>query len=101
MFNVFDLAWVEFRGMSVITAIFFVGCFSTVVAVFWWTRKEFDYVYTKISNHAISLNANKEELSQLNTQLAVIRTIVENTENSVNRLDNSISNLAEKMYKNK
>ena len=99
MFNILDVVWVEFRGMSVITAIFFTGCFGTIAAIFWWIRKEFDYVYTKISNHALALTTHNEELSQVKTQLAVIQTIVENTDNSVNRLDGSINRLSEKIYK--
>ena len=90
MFNVIDLLWLEQRGMSIITSIFFLGTFVTFVAMFWWFRKELDYVYTTMSNHAIRLNNNKEELSALKTQLAVIRAVVENTEAAVNRLVDKI-----------
>lgn len=90
MFNIVDLIWVEHRGMSVITAIFFVGCFCSILAVFWWIRKELDYINTKVANHTIRLNNNADELAKLNTQLAVIHNIVQNTECQINRLVDKI-----------
>lgn len=90
MFNVIDLLWVEFRGMSIITAIFFLGVFVTILAICWWIRKEFSYIYTKLSDHCDRLNNNRDELSQLNTQLAVIQTIVEKTDSSMDKLIDKI-----------
>lgn len=90
MFNILDFIWVEFRGMSVITAIFFTGCFGTIAAIFWWVRKELSYIYSKLSDHCDRLNNNKDELSQLSTQLAVIDTIVRRTDSSMDKLIDKI-----------
>jgi len=86
MFNAVDLMWVEYRGMSIISALFFVGFFGCVFALFWWIRKELDSINTIVANHGVRLNANQKELSQLTTQIAIIRTVVENTEKAVNKL---------------
>lgn len=99
MFNVFDFMWVEFRGMSVLTAIFFLGSFTSIAAVFWYVRREFDYVYTRITNHGLHLDEADNELGSLTTELAVIKNICKNTEKSVNRLDGSINRLGEKIHK--
>ena len=92
MLNVVDLLWIRYEGMSIITAIFFAGAFLTISAICWWVRKELSYIYEKLSDHCDRLNNNKDELSELSTQLAVIRTIVKKT-------DKSMDKLVDKIYK--
>ena len=90
MINVVDLLWIEQRGMSIITAIFFFGVFATFGSLFWWMRREIGDIDAELANHKLRLNDAQKEVSDINVKLGKIQVTVENTESMTNKLINHI-----------
>jgi hypothetical protein len=86
MINVVDLLWIEQRGMSIITAIFFVGVFVTFGSMFWWMCKEIGDIDAELASHKLRLNDSQKEVSQLGVEIGKIRVTVENTEKLTEKL---------------
>ena len=80
MINIVDLLWIEQRGMSIITAIFFVGVFVTIGSLFWWVKREIKDIDAELASHKFRLNDSQEEVSKLSVEIGKIRVTVENTE---------------------
>lgn len=90
MINVVDLLWIEQRGMSIITAIFFFGVFATFGSLFWWMRREIGDIDAELASHKLRLNDAQKEVSDINVKLGKIQVTVENTESMTNKLINHI-----------
>lgn len=90
MINVVDLLWIEQRGMSIITAIFFFGVFATFGSLFWWMRREIGDIDAELANHKLRLNDAQKEVSEISVELGKIRVTVENTESMTGKLINHI-----------
>lgn len=90
MINVVDLLWIEQRGMSIITAIFFFGVFATFGSLFWWMRREIGDIDAELANHKLRLNDAQKEVSEISIELGKIRVTVENTESMTGKLINHI-----------
>lgn len=90
MINVVDLLWIEQRGMSIITAIFFFGVFATIGSIFWWFKREIGDIDAELANHKLRLNDAQKEVSDINVKLGKIQVTVENTESMTNKLINHI-----------
>jgi len=88
--NIVDLLWIEQRGMSIITAIFFFGVFVTFGSLFWWMRREIGDIDAELANHKLRLNDVQREVSDISIELGKIRVTVENTESMTNKLINHI-----------
>lgn len=86
MINIVDLLWIEQRGMSIITAIFFFGVFATIGSFFWWVRREVCDIDAELANHQLRLNDTQREVSDLSVEIGKILVKVENTENMTGRL---------------
>lgn len=86
MFNIVDLLWIEQRGMSIITAIFFLGVFASFGALFWWMRREIGDIDAELAQHKLRLNDTQKEVSEISIELGKIRVTVENTEGMTGRL---------------
>lgn len=80
MINIVDLLWIEQRGMSIITAIFFFGVFVSFGSLFWWMRREIGDIDAELANHQLRLNDSQNELSALSVEIGKIRVTVEKTE---------------------
>lgn len=90
MINIVDLLWIEQRGMSIITAIFFFGVFVTIGSIFWWFRREIDDIDAELANHKLRLNDAQKEVSGISIKLGKIQVTVENTESMTGRLIDNI-----------
>lgn len=90
MINIVDLLWIEQRGMSIITAIFFFGVFATFGSLFWWMRREIGDIDAELANHKLRLNDAQKEVSEISVELGKIRVTVENTESMTGKLINHI-----------
>ena len=90
MINIVDLLWIEQRGMSIITAIFFVGVFATFGALFWWARREIGDIDAELAQHKLRLNDSQKEVTAISVELGKIRVMVENTESMTGKLINHI-----------
>lgn len=86
MINIVDLLWIEQRGMSIITAIFFFGVFVTIGSFFWWVKREFGDVDAELASHKLRLNDTQREVSEMSVELGKIRVAVENTETMTGKL---------------
>jgi hypothetical protein len=84
--NVVDLLWIEQRGMSIITAIFFFGVFITIGSLFWWMRREIGDIDAELANHKLRLNDTQKDISNLSVEIGKIRVTVENTEQMMGKL---------------
>lgn len=80
MINIVDLLWIEQRGMSIITAIFFFGVFITIGSFFWWIKREVADIDAVLADHKLRLNDSQKDVSELSIELGKIRVSVENTE---------------------
>lgn len=80
MFNLIDLMWIEQRGMSIVTAIFFVGVFVSIASLFWWTRREVADIDAELAGHRLRLYDTQKEVSNLSGEIGKIRVSVENIE---------------------
>ena len=90
MINIIDLLWIEQRGMSIITAIFFFGVFATFGSLFWWMRREIGDIDAELANHKLRLNDAQKEVSGLSIEIGKIRVTVENTEQMMGKLIDNI-----------
>lgn len=86
MINIADLLWIEQRGMSIITAIFFVGVFVSIGAVFWWTRREMDEIDAELALQKLRLNDTRTDVSNINVEIGKIQVSIENIEKMMSRL---------------
>ena len=86
MINIIDLLWIEQRGMSIITAIFFFGVFVTFGSLFWWIRREICDIDAELASHKLRLNDSQKEVSHLSVEIGKIRVAVENTESMTGKL---------------
>lgn len=90
MINIIDLLWIEQRGMSIITGIFFFGVFVTFGSLFWWIKREFGDIDAELAQHKLRLNDSQKEVSDINVKLGKIQVTVENTESMTGRLIDNI-----------
>lgn len=90
MINIVDLLWIEQRGMSIITAIFFFGVFVTIGSLFWWFRREIDDIDAELAHHKLRLNDAQKEVSSLSVEIGKIRVTVESTEKMMSKLIDNI-----------
>lgn len=86
MINIIDLLWIEQRGMSIITGIFFFGVFVTIGSFFWWVRREIADIDAELAQHKLRLNDAQKEVSAISVKLGKIQVTVENTEDMTGRL---------------
>lgn len=86
MINVVDLLWIEQRGMSIITAIFFMGVFVAFGSMFWWMRKEISDIDVELAHQKFRLNDTQKDVSDISVELGKILVKVENTETMTGRL---------------
>ena len=86
MINIIDLLWIEQRGMSIITGIFFFGVFVTFGSLFWWIRREIADIDAELATHKLRLNDSQKEVSAISVKLGKIQVTVENTEGMTGRL---------------
>lgn len=86
MINIVDLLWIEQRGMSIITAIFFMGVFVTFGSMFWWMRREIGDIDAELAHQKLRLNDTQKDVSEISVDLGKIYVKVENTENMTGRL---------------
>jgi len=84
--NIADLLWIEQRGMSIITAIFFVGVFASFGALFWWTRREFGDVDAELASHTLRLNDVQKDVSDVSGEIGKIQVSIENIETMMGKL---------------
>lgn len=90
MINIVDLLWIEQRGMSIITGIFFVGVFASFVALFWWFKKEISDIDAELAHHKLRLNDAQKDVSGLSVEIGKIRVTVESTEKMMSKLIDNI-----------
>lgn len=86
MINIVDLLWIEQRGMSIITAIFFFGAFISMGSLFWWFKREINDIDAELAHHKLRLNDSQKEVSAISVKLGKIQVTVENTEDMTGRL---------------
>ena len=86
MINIVDLLWIEQRGMSIITAIFFFGVFITIGSFFWWVKREVADIDAVLADYKLRINNTQSEVSHINVQLVKIQVTVENTEDMTGKL---------------
>lgn len=86
MINIIDLLWLEQRGMSIITGIFFFGVFITIGSLFWWMRREIDDIDSELANQKLRLNDTRKDISTINVSLGKIQISVDNTERMTEKI---------------
>jgi len=86
MINIVDLLWLEQRGMSIISAIFFFGVFVTFGSFFWWMRREIDDIDSELANQKLRLNDTQKDVSTINVKLGKIQVSVDNTERMTSKI---------------
>lgn len=86
MINIIDLLWLEQRGMSIITAIFFFGVFITLGSLFWWMRREIDDIDSELATQKLRLNDTRNDISTINVSLGKIQISVDNTERMTEKI---------------
>lgn len=86
MINIVDLLWIEQRGMSIITAIFFFGVFITIGSFFWWVKREVADIDAVLADYKLRINDTQSEVSHINVKLGKIQVTVENTEDMTGKL---------------
>lgn len=86
MISLVDFLWIEKTGMSIVSACFFTGVFASLAGVFWYFQRELIKVNERISMHSIRLDLTRDELTKMNTQLAVIKSTVEKMDKTLDRI---------------
>jgi len=84
--NIADLLWIEQRGMSIITAIFFLGAFVTIASLFWWTRREVGDIDAELASQKLMINDSRQSISEVNTEIGKIQVSIENIEVMMGKL---------------
>lgn len=86
MINIVDLLWIEQRGMSIITGIFFFGVFATLGSLFWWFKREIADIDAELANHQLRLNDAQKEVSDLSIEIGKMQVTLESIEQMMGRL---------------
>ena len=75
MINIVDLLWIEQRGMSIITAIFFFGAFISMGSLFWWFKREINDIDAELAHHKLRLNDLCAICSKMTLSVCLIFTL--------------------------
>jgi len=84
--NIVDLLWIEQRGMSIITGIFFFGVFVSFGSLFWWIRREIADIDAELANHKLRLNDAQREVSDLSIDIGKMQVTLESIEQMMDKL---------------
>jgi len=84
--NIIDLLWIEQRGMSIITGIFFFGVFVTFGSLFWWIRREITDIDAELANHKLRLNDVQKDVSEISVEIGKMQVTLESIEQMMGRL---------------
>jgi len=84
--NIIDLLWIEQRGMSIITGIFFFGVFVTFGSLFWWMRREIADIDAELAHHKLRLNDAQKEVSGLSVEIGKMQVTLESIELMLGRV---------------
>ena len=86
MINIVDLLWIEQRGMSIITGIFFFGVFVSFGALFWWIKREIADIDAELANHKLRLNDSQKNVSDLSVEIGKMQVTLDSIEQMMGRL---------------
>ncbi len=68
---------IEYRGMSVVTALFFSGLFLLYTAGWMYLRERFASITKALDAYEVKMQAAHDDIASIRTDIAVMRSIME------------------------
>lgn len=76
---------VEMKGMSIVTATWFMFGIAISTALIYWTLREVGSIWKRLDKHGESIVEIRQDMSTIRENVAVTRSVVERIEKTVNK----------------